>query len=443
MRKPRRQKPRIAWRDYPWLIQTLAIIGGLAVIGVLVALFFAIGQGPHDIVTTSTAPVDSKDFLLGISGLAGAPLREGGTARLLNNGDQFFPELLRVIRGARSSVTFSCYIWEAGQASDEIVAALLDRARSGVQVRVLLDAFGGAHAPKKDMDALRAAGAKVESFRAARLGRLTRFHKRNHRRAIVIDGAVAFTGGIAVADKWLGNAEDKDHWRDSMVEVTGPLAATVQTAFADLWAGTTGELLVGPAFFPAPEVAPAKGDHVTLHVGIASSPYYETRPLRFFFVQTFLAARKRLWLTSPYFVPDEATRKAVASRARAGVDVRILLPDNHTDAKLIRLASHAYYEELMQAGVRIYEYKQTMMHTKHAVVDGLWSVVGSANMDIRGNALNEENVIGILDPEFGRLLEETFLRDLEKSQEFNLQEWRKSWWERPFDRAATLFAQQY
>jgi hypothetical protein len=149
-----------------------------------------------------------------------------------------------------------------------------------------------------------------------------------------------------------------------MVEVTGPLAATLQTAFADLWAGTTGELLLGPAFFPAPESSAGRGERITLHVGIASSPSYESRPLRFFFVQTFLAARSRLWITSPYFVPDEATRNAVASRARAGVDVRILMPDSHTDAKIIRLASRAYYEELMEAGVRIYEYQRTMMHAK-------------------------------------------------------------------------------
>jgi cardiolipin synthase len=283
----------------------------------------------------------------------------------------------------------------------------------------------------------------VEVFRAPRLGKLTRFHKRNHRRAIVIDGATGFTGGIAVADKWLGDAQDEDHWRDSMVEVTGPLAATLQTAFADLWAGTTGELLVGPAFFPPPETAAPRGERITYHVGIASSPYYESRPLRFFFVQTFLAARKRLWITTPYFVPDEATRKAVERRARAGVDVRILLPDGHTDAKIIRLASHAYYEEMMEAGVRIYEYQRTMMHTKHAVVDGEWAVVGSVNMDVRGNALNEENVIGILDPEFGRQIEEAFLHDLARSREFHLREWRKRWWERPLDRTATLFAQQY
>jgi cardiolipin synthase len=369
-------------------VRTFTILGVLAVGGVLTALFVAVGHGPHEVEATALPTVDSRDFLLGISGISGAPVREGGAARLLNNGDAFFPALLRAIRGATRSVTFSVYIWEDGKASDDILAALTERARSGVAVRVLLDGFGGAKAPREGMEVLRAAGGRVEVFRAPRLGKFTRFHKRNHRRAIVIDGSVGFTGGIAVGDKWMGDAQSEEHWRDSMVEVTGPLAATLQSAFADLWAGTCGELLLGPAFFPPPERARAGGERITSHVGIASSPYYESRPLRFFFIQSFLAARKRLWITTPYFVPDEATRKAVANRARAGVDVRILLPDHHTDADLIRLASHHYYGELMEAGVRIYEYQHTMMHAKQAVVDGLWSVVGSANMDIRGNALN-------------------------------------------------------
>jgi cardiolipin synthase len=361
----------------------------------------------------------------------------------LNNGEEFFPALLRAIRNVRKSVNFSCYIWEKGRANDEVVAALLERARAGVPVRILLDGFGSVLAPKESMDALRAAGARVERFREPRFGKLTRFHKRNHRRAIVMDGAIGFTGGMAVADKWLGDASSEDEWRDSMVEVTGPLAATLQSAFVDLWAGTVGELLVGPAFFPPPETGGTTGEPITVHTGLGSSPSHESRPLRLFFIQTFLAARRRLWITTPYFVPDRATREAVASRAKAGVDVRILMPDSHTDAVFIRLASHHYYRELLEAGVRIYEYKATMIHIKHVVVDGKWSVVGSANMDIRGTELNEENVLGILDAEFGQRLEATFLQDLEKSEEIRLDTWRQRWWEIPLQRVAALFAQQY
>ena len=443
MKKPRIPKPHIPWGNYPWVVQTLAIIGGLALCGVLLAAFFSIGKGPQRVVVTATPSVDSKDFLLSVSGAAGAPLRQGGSARLLNNGKEFFPALIHAIRNAKSSVNFSCYIWEKGQASDQVLAAMIQRAKAGIEVRVLLDGFGGFRAPEDGIKALRAAGGKVETFRAPRLGKLTRFHKRNHRRAIVIDGAIGYTGGIAVGDKWLGDAEDEKHWRDSMVEVTGPLAATLQSAFVDLWAGSVGELLAGPKFFPPSPDAALLGDPITLHTGIASSPFYEDRPLRFFFIQSFLAARKRLWIATSYFVPDLATREAVAERARAGVDVRLLMPGKHTDARIIRHASYHYFDELLQAGVRIYEYQPTMMHAKTVVVDGMWSVVGSANMDVRGNELNEENVLGILDTEFGRQLEETFLRDLKQSKEIRLEDYRKRWWERPTYWAATLFAQQY
>jgi cardiolipin synthase A/B len=436
-------RSRVPWVRYPWWVRTFTVIGIMAVGGIILALFFAIGGGPPRLTTTANPPVDSRDFLLAVSGTAGVPLLQGGSARLLNNGKEFFPALIRALHNARKSVNFTCYIWEKGEASDRVLAALVERARAGVGVRVLLDGFGGSRAPKDGMDALCAAGGKVETFRAPRLGKLTRFHKRNHRRAIVVDGAVGFTGGIAVGDKWLGDADSEEHWRDSMVEVTGPLAATLQSAFVDLWAGTVGELLVGPEFFPPPHAAPPLGEPITLHVGIASSPVHEDRPLRLFFVQSFLAARQRLWVTTPYFVPDRATRQTVASRAKAGVDVRILMPGTHTDAELIRLASHSHYRELLEAGVRIYEYKPTMMHAKHVVVDGKWSIVGSANMDIRGNEINEENILGILDAEFGRQLEETFLRDLKSSEEIRLEAWRKRWWEAPAQWVASLFAQQY
>jgi cardiolipin synthase A/B len=218
------------------------------------------------------------------------------------------------------------------------------------------------------MAALRAAGGRIESFRPPRFGKLTRFYKRNHRRALVMDGEVAFTGGVAVADKWLGDAERPDHWRDTMSRLTSPPASTIQTAFVSLWTPVAGELLSGPAFFPPRDGQASAGD--MSHVGIASSPSSEDHPLRLFYLQTILCARERLYITTPYFVPDEIIRSAAASRARARVDVRILLPNQHTDAKPIRLTSHRYYEELMAAGIRICEYQPTMMHAKGMVVDG-------------------------------------------------------------------------
>jgi cardiolipin synthase len=445
-----------------------ASLGFLSVVTVLVTLFLPLGRRPPEIRITAAPAVRSPEFLAAVAGAAGTPLRTGGTVQLINNGVAFFPALLKDIRAAQHTVHFSVYIWEPGEANDQVFAALIERARAGVKVRVLLDGLGGMKAPDKDVDALRAAGGKVERFGAARLGKLTRFHKRNHRRSIVMDGRVGYTGGMAVADKWVGNADTEEHWRDTMVRVTGPLAATLQSAFVAPWAQSSGELLSGPDVFPpdviggsdaapAPVEAappstatPAAGastgsaQPVTLHTGLASAPSSENHPLRLFFIQSFVSARQKLYITTPYFVPDEAIRKVVAERARAGVDVRILLPDEHTDAKPIRLTSHSYFEELLAAGVKVYEYQPTMMHTKGVVVDGAWTIVGSANMDVRSKELNNENVLGILDEGFAREMETTYFEDLKKAQEIHLEEWRRrGWWAKVKEHVAVLFAEQY
>jgi cardiolipin synthase len=437
--------------DFPWWMKTLAGIGGVAVVGIIVTLFFSFGRRPSDIAIPYNPPVESPDFMLGLAGVAGAPLRAGGTAQLLNNGDQFFPALHRALEGAKQSINFSVYIWEDGKASDAVMAVLIERARAGVQVRVLLDAMGSTSSPEDDFERLEEAGGKVKVFRAARLGKLTRFHKRNHRRAIVIDGSVAFTGGIAVGDKWLGNAGHEKEWRDSMVQVTGPLAATIQSAFVDNWAHvadddeTGGEILVGPAFFPefAPPVA-GPGESIALHTGVNSSPSSENHPIRLVYLQTFSAARRKLYIANSYFVPDETIRKAVMDRAKQGVDVRILLPNERTDAMPIRQTGHRYFEELLEAGVKIYEYQPTMMHAKTVVVDGMFSVVGSSNMDVRSKELNQENVLGILDAGFARQLEETFHGDLKSAKEIDLEQWRRRGpVKRLTERFFSLFSEQY
>jgi cardiolipin synthase A/B len=455
-------------RRYPWWVIVFAVIGFIAVCTALITLFSPLGRRFPSARISDAPAVTSPEFLAAVAGTAAAPVRSGGTVQLLNNGVGFFPALLQDLRAARRTIHFVVYIWEPGQASDQVFAVLIERARAGVTVRLLLDGLGGMKAPEKDVEALKAAGGKVEVFRAPAFGKLTRFHKRIHRRAIVMDGLVGYTGGMAVGDKWLGNADSPEHWRDTMVRVTGPLAGTVQSAFVSPWTQTTGELLAGVDVFPpepvVPEAAPTAASapsaptaptgpagagarpaqSVTLHTGLDSSPSSEDHPLRLWFLQTFVSARQKLYITTPYFVPDGATREVVANRARSGVDVRIVLPDEHTDAKPIRLTSHSYYEELMEAGVHVYEYQPTMMHTKGVVVDGVWSVVGSANMDIRSKELNSENVLGILDEGFGRQMEEAFLADLKVSQEIGLEEWRRrGWWAKTKERVAVLFAEQY
>ncbi len=420
-------------------------------------LFLSVGRRPTDMRLSSSPSVDRPEFLQSIAGIARSPVGHGGTIELLENGRQIVPAMLDAIRRARETVHFSAYIWEPGVASTLFTEAFAASARRGVQVRVLVDGFGGLRMPDEDQATLRAAGVQVATFRKPAFGKLTRYHLRNHRRAIVIDGVVGFTGGVAMGDKWLGDAETADHWRDTMVKVTGPPAAALQSAFADTWAYSSGEILVGEPFFrsfadaeTSPGTAPlalaqhTDGAHSLTFTSLASAPSSEDHPMRLFFLQTFSAARQRLWITTPYFVPDATTRAVVAARARAGVDVRLLLPDEHTDAKLIRLTSHHYLGELLDAGVRVYEYQPTMLHTKQVVVDGQWSVVGSANMDIRSKELNHENVLGILDPAFARTLEQSFLRDLARSTEISPQRYHdRSLLRRAEERAASMFSEQY
>jgi cardiolipin synthase len=287
----------------------------------------------------------------------------------------------------------------------------------------------------------------VARFHPLRFGELTRFHKRNHRRAIVVDGAVGYTGGAAVGDKWLGDARTPDEWREDMVRVTGPPALSLQAAFAQTWTVLTGEVLVGPAFYPPdpePAAAGTPGEPLSVHVGVLSSPSDEQLPLRKVFWMSFASARRRLYVTNAYFVPDHGLLSALKERARAGVDVRVLVPGHLTDAKPVRWAGQAHFEELLEAGVRIYEYQGTMLHAKTLVADGTWTVVGSANLDIRSMELNQENVLGIVDARFAAQVEATFLQDLRRAQEVRLEEWRRRpWYKKLRERASELFDEQF
>lgn len=434
----------------PWWLNTLAGIGVLALGTIVITLFFKLGRRPDRVWSIDAPPSWSDDFLRGVAGIINAPLHHGGTAELLNNGDAFFPRLIEDLENARVNINFSVYIWEPGELSERLLALLARKAEEGVQVRLLVDAVGGLRIPSDGVERLKRAGGKVNHFRPVVLGKLLRFHKRNHRRAIIIDGRIGYTGGSAIGDKWKGSARSPDEWRDTMVRLTGCAAGALQPAFTELWAYTCGEILAGDDFYPAHDDDKQNSQiahgarRIRHHVSVVSSPADDEYPLRLFFILTFLSARDRLYIATPYFVPDENTRSIVARRAREGLDVRILVPGEHTDAYPIRRTGQHYYDALLAAGVRIYEYQPTMMHCKLCVVDGDWSLIGSANMDIRSKELNNENVIGIQDSTFAADVERAFLTDLERAHEITLDEWRR----RPIraraiERVCAVFAEQY
>ena len=435
MADPPRRRPSL------WILG-LAVVGAIALASVALTLFTAVGRRPPRTFTTAPLPVGSPEFLATVVGATAAPVHDGGTVELLHNG-AFYDAFEAAARAATRSITFGVYIWEPGQASERLIAVLTERARAGVAVRVLLDGWGSLNMAEADERRLRAAGVKVARFAAPRFGKLTRQHKRNHRRAIVVDGRIGFTGGVAVADKWLGDAQDEHHWRDMMVKVTGPMAASLQAAFVGPWAHTTGELLAGPDFFPLPP-GPAEGGTGLRHVGVASAPGSEDHPLRLLFLQTFASVRRHLYVTTPYLVPERSLLEALGERARAGVDVRILVPDGHNDVKPVRWASQTLYGELLAAGVQIYEYQGTMMHAKALTADGDWSVFGSVNLDIRGMEFDRDVALGIQDAAFARALEEAFAADLRRSRPVTLEEWRRrGWLARLRGRGAGLFHQFY
>jgi cardiolipin synthase len=426
-----------------WLIP-FAVIGVAAIVSAIITLFWGL-QRPARMALIARPPVGSEAFMMAVSGAVNAPLMRGGMARLLNNGVEIFPALLHAMREGKHTINFMTYIWEPGKAADQVVEALAERARAGVQVRLLLDAFGAHGMPRESIRELEAAGATVKFFNPIVPGWLSAAYKRNHRRAIVVDGEVAFTGGAAISDRWLGDAESEEHWRDVMVEVSGCLATNLQSAFTQLWANVTGEILVGDEFYPPdPDGNKGGGEGLSRHVNVISSPASLSQPLRVFFLISLACARDSIFLANSYFAPDASTRRILAERARCGVDVRLLLPNKHTDAPMVRRAGQHYYADLLEAGVRIYEYQPTMMHAKMLVVDGVWSVLGSANMDIRSKELNQEAVIGILDDGFGKQISETFLDDLEESREITAEAWAKrGWLARLNERFWVSFVQQF
>ncbi|MBV9548383.1 MAG: hypothetical protein JO256_01770 [Alphaproteobacteria bacterium] len=428
------------WAHYNCWELGLFTIGALSFVGVMVILFMPIGKGPSLTVPTGPVPaVSSPAFATAVSAWMNLPQDAAPRPEIFENGDAIVPALLRDIDGARRSIEFMAYIWKDGRLSDELLIHLTRRQRAGVQVRILLDAYGGLHAPGAKLDELEKAGGKIATFHSLIPAPWTfmRATKRNHRRAIVIDDAIAYTGGLGVDDVWLGHAEPP-RWHDLMFRVGGTMAKRLQGSFAELWAATTGELLV-----PRQEDAAASGGGVR-YLALSASPSPDLYAEETFVLFCLLGAERSIKIETPYFLPNATLRKVLIDKAKAGVAVTILLPNENTDERSVRWAGQRIYEELLQGGVRIYEYQPTFTHTKLLVEDGTWSVIGSANMDIRSRRLNDEVVMGISDQPLAAALETIFSRDLAKAKEIKLAQWQKRGpLQRVLELVSQAFVQQY
>jgi len=395
---------------------SLLRMGGLigcarVVLGVSVLLAGCTLSRPHYI--TPDVNVGEPAFMRTIEAHTVSSLIEGNRAQLLLNGEEIFPAMLAAIREARSTITFANFIYEDGAIAGEMAAALAERCRAGVAVNVLLDAVGSSQMPRQYWTRLEDAGCQIAWFHSLNPFAIKRINHRNHRRILVIDGRVGFTGGTGVGEQWTGDGRQPEHWRQTDVRVEGPIVRSLQAAFAENWRDSTGILLGGDRYFPAPE---RRGDLAVQSV--KSSPSSGAAEAYLLFLLTIDGARKSIHITNPYFVPDDAMADALVRAARRGVSVSIITAGVAQGVldRLVRQASRAHYPRASKAGVKIYEYGPALLHAKTMVVDGQWVSIGSANLDNRSFALNNELNLVFMDRGIADRLIRVFEEDLKYSR---------------------------
>jgi cardiolipin synthase A/B len=364
--------------------------------------------------------VGSDAFLHATEAITGAPITVGNDLELLINGDAIFPAFLDTIAGARRSVNLLTFVYWRGDIAHEIAGVLIERARAGVAVNVLLDAFGTAKMEPRLVRDMREAGVTVARFRPPKPYAIRRLNNRTHRKVLVADGEVGMIGGVGIAEEWTGDAQDPDHWRDTHVRVRGPIVRGLQGAFAENWLEATGDVLVGPDYLPPLQATDGSGP---MQVVRSSAGVGDTNVEALYFL-AIACARESLDLTAAYFAPRPAFVEALADAARRGVAVRILVPGPYIDKQFVRVAGRAVYQKLHEAGARIWEYGPTMLHAKTMTVDGEWSSVGSVNFDNRSFQLHDESTLCVQSREFAARLTEQFEQDLTVSEEIRERRWR-------------------
>ena len=364
----------------------------------------------------------------------------GNRVQLLNNGNESYPPLWSDIRSARQTLTVQLYYCQPGAVADSLARYLGERARAKVRVLLLLDAFGASALMKDEpwVKSLTDAGVEVRWLRPVRWYSVHKANNRSHVRAIVIDGRVGYTGGFGLADYWLGDGKHDEQWRDSNVRFEGPAVMQLQAAFAAAWVEATGEMLIGDLYFPRASFLPVGPSRAGL---LFTGPTMGSTTAERFMAVSIASARKTYYAANSYFVPDDDFRRLLVKAAKRGVDVRILTAGPKTDVKTTTYAGRARYPELLEGGVRIYEYQPTMMHSKTFVVDGLWSTVGSLNFDNRSLAFNNESNLVMLDEALGAQMDSIFLADLRYSKEITMADVNaRNWIQRGLEWGATILA---
>jgi cardiolipin synthase len=417
-------------------IAVISVVATAAV--VLLALNLTLGDKQIDRRLEHRYEVADPQFLRTMGVLLGPPLLQSNRAEALLNGDEIFPAMLAAIGSAQRTITFETYIYWSGRIGAEFAHALAERARAGVKVHVLLDWVGSDKIDPVYMQTMEQAGVEVRRYNKPRWCSLGRLNNRTHRKLLVVDGAVGFTGGVGIADAWLGDADTPDHWRDTHFRLTGPAVGQLQAAFMDNWMQATGAVLHGEDYFP--RLAPRGEHHAQVFL---SSPGGGAESMQLMYLLSITAASKSIRLSMSYFVPDDVAIDTFVAALERGVKVQIITPGRHIDTEIVRKASRASWGRLLEAGAEIYEYQPTMFHCKVMVVDDLWVSVGSTNFDNRSFAVNDEANLNVFDAQFAKRQAQIFEQDLARSRRITLNEWQqRPWREKLMEHTAGLLSSQ-
>jgi cardiolipin synthase A/B len=414
----------------------------VAVAASLLAFFSgAPGQGERKIQyeLTHQFAVEDPQFLRSMGQLLGPPILSGNRVTDLQNGDQIFPAMLEAIRGAGKSITFETYIYWSGNIGKQFSDALCERALAGVKVRVLLDWLGSNRINLGYLAAMKAAGVEVQRYHPLRWYNLSRLNNRTHRKLLVVDGRIGFTGGVGIADSWTGDGTAKDHWRDSQYRIEGPAVAEMQAAFGDNWMKTQARVLFGSEYYPELErVGPSRAQV------FKSSPDEGSESVRLMYLLSIASATKSIRLQAAYFVPDDLAISTLVAAEKRGVRIEIIVPGPETDSEIVQGASRSRWRALLAAGVRIYEYQPALYHCKVFIVDGVWVSVGSTNFDNRSFRLNDEANLNVYDEEFAAKQTAVFESDKGHSRLMTREDFKeRSILGQTFDAFSGLFRQEF
>jgi cardiolipin synthase A/B len=417
------------WLNNHWWILNIGEWIGITLFFLAIILLFClflIRRHTIDYHFDHTFAVSDPEFVGSALALGNPVLVPGNKIELLQNGDEYFPAMLEAIRAARKTINFEAFIFYSDPIGRQFRDVLCQRARAGMEVRVLLDGIGsGWKLKNSDVRMMKQAGCKFAYYHPTHSWRVDRTNRRSHRRVLVVDGKLGFTGAVGFGERWSGHAQDKDHWRDAQMRVEGPLVAELQAAFQEHWIKTFAEALTGADQFPTLSAA---GD---LKAQVITSRSFSMAAVPLVQAVAFTAAQKRIWITNAYCTPTDDQVEQLVKAVQRKVDVKIILPGTNNDQPMTKSAGRAAYGRMLEGGVKIFEYQPTMIHEKSMVVDGLFSMFGSSNLDARSSEINEELDVVVYDHKFGREMEAVFEKDLAQSREYTLQQFRdRSLWER-------------